>query len=1077
MERKWQETPLSKLFMLADEFVALRQRAQSIFINEALKRQKLTLWEAFTAIDADNNGVLTPAEFYGALIWLGVPGLCVGDVVDFIESMDRNRDGLIDYKEYMGLLAQDSSDNDLADVEEVMKNEDASNLENMAPVIMKVKPYGAEEIRDMLIKRKQEEMIRQRDERIHKQKYQEELDVRIFEEELEESKKRPGGANPVVCLDNRMSLAYATKFGTTQPLSKDTHGDPNQSAPIMPELDNSFKDEDPWFRRLTDFRFSMNQLPIRCVVTGKSLFLPIHTGTLGEKPIRAMQCKKRHELRAEWYSAYYRCNICKLNGGSVMCTLCYFSVCRGCFDGDRRGKEADRRDPKKHPTFLRCVSSANFVVQIPAVGGANKRTGEYTITMEVRFSKLPPHNNVQSLMRFTTPDLTQTKRIHRASVFLNSDGWVIAKPTLVGGGGVDDRRGRIVANKWCEVSMVVKPTDRTMRTFINGVLCSESFDLDSEDLHLQHRIIVFGGGKQAQARGGDIRRLQIIGAALNDEEIMRNFVVLANDNPGLGPRIARVQACYRGYHYRYAEMFARRVGYLTEKFMGSGSRRLKLLVKAQALFRGFHVRLPTVKAKAAVAKAAKEAAEAEAKRLEQQEIDRLKAVREREEDELRRADQLAKEEEKHAAEARLRVQQEEIERNHKENRKISERAAQIRGLNSSSSRNMLVNRLEESKEEAVPPIHSKADGGDARQERKDKFAALKARKEKEKLEKQQQGALQAHGDPAEVANTASAEEPKATPKRVELQTTVLNGHTDSVVCVQFNSSYDRVLSGSDDKSVLVWNASHQDADHDGSPILNLKGCHDGGVYAIASNGGLVCTGSEDKTVRVWQFNSSDSREEINNGTHCELIITYADWIYSLALNSSGGLLASGSEDSIIRLYDLTSRTDGKVLVGHTDSIRCVNFSADGSRLVSASADNLIKVWDVVLGTEVSTLTGHTDWAFSACFVPTTSSSARVVSGSLDKTVRIWDADNAVCLSVFLGHTGAVYSVCVSGDGLRVVSGSADKTIKVWDTVSGSCLRDLTGHVDCVFSVAVNLSGDIIASGSYDRTVRIWRLPE
>ena len=86
MERKWQETPLSRVFLIADEWVALKQKAQTIFFVEALKAKNLTLWEGFTKFDADNNGILSPAEFYGALRWLGVPDLTAEDVLDLLVS-------------------------------------------------------------------------------------------------------------------------------------------------------------------------------------------------------------------------------------------------------------------------------------------------------------------------------------------------------------------------------------------------------------------------------------------------------------------------------------------------------------------------------------------------------------------------------------------------------------------------------------------------------------------------------------------------------------------------------------------------------------------------------------------------------------------------------------------------------------------------------------------------------------------------------------------------------------------------------------------------------------------------------
>ena len=88
-----QGTPLAKVFLVADQWAALKQSAQAMYFAEALRSRDVSFWEAFTAIDYDNNGLLTPAEFYGALVWLSFPDLTAEDVADFFESVDTNRDG------------------------------------------------------------------------------------------------------------------------------------------------------------------------------------------------------------------------------------------------------------------------------------------------------------------------------------------------------------------------------------------------------------------------------------------------------------------------------------------------------------------------------------------------------------------------------------------------------------------------------------------------------------------------------------------------------------------------------------------------------------------------------------------------------------------------------------------------------------------------------------------------------------------------------------------------------------------------------------------------------------------------
>jgi hypothetical protein len=135
MERKWQDTPLARFFMVPHQWSSLKQAAQACFVREALKARQLTLWEGFTAFDYDNIGMLSPAEVYGALMWLKVPNLTVFDVVDFIEAADRNKDGIIDYKEYMDMLTDPTIDKHETEGKD---DDEESNQTNSA--ISKVEP-------------------------------------------------------------------------------------------------------------------------------------------------------------------------------------------------------------------------------------------------------------------------------------------------------------------------------------------------------------------------------------------------------------------------------------------------------------------------------------------------------------------------------------------------------------------------------------------------------------------------------------------------------------------------------------------------------------------------------------------------------------------------------------------------------------------------------------------------------------------------------------------------------------------------------------------------------------------------
>src|SRR5207249_813914 len=100
-------------------------------------------------------------------------------------------------------------------------------------------------------------------------------------------------------------------------------------------------------------------------------------------------------------------------------------------------------------------------------------------------------------------------------------------------------------------------------------------------------------------------------------------------------------------------------------------------------------------------------------------------------------------------------------------------------------------------------------------------------------------------------------------------------------------------------------------------------------------------------------------------------------------------LASGSHDSIVRLWDLQTGQLRKTLVGHSGSIYSVAFSPDGSTLASGSADKTIKVWDCSTGRLLETIVGHSDAVLCVAFHPF---KQLIASGSSDKTVKIWERE-------------------------------------------------------------------------------------
>ena len=147
---------------------------------------------------------------------------------------------------------------------------------------------------------------------------------------------------------------------------------------------------------------------------------------------------------------------------------------------------------------------------------------------------------------------------------------------------------------------------------------------------------------------------------------------------------------------------------------------------------------------------------------------------------------------------------------------------------------------------------------------------------------------------------------------------------------------------------------------------------------------------------------------------------------------------------------------------HTNGVTCLQF--EENILATGSYDSTIKLWNIETGQVIRTLQGHTSGIRALQF-----DDRLLVSGSLDKTVKIWNWRTGECINT-LHHQGGVISVHMDGD--LLASGSMDRSIKVFNfkTNISWCLR---GHTDWVNQVRLDNASRTLISASDDLTVKLW----
>ena len=124
---------------------------------------------------------------------------------------------------------------------------------------------------------------------------------------------------------------------------------------------------------------------------------------------------------------------------------------------------------------------------------------------------------------------------------------------------------------------------------------------------------------------------------------------------------------------------------------------------------------------------------------------------------------------------------------------------------------------------------------------------------------------------------------------------------------------------------------------------------------------------------------------------------HSNWVWAVAFSPDGLLLASGSADCTVRLWDPTTGATVQTLERHSNSVRAVAFSPDGMLLASGSADRTVQLWDPTTGATVQTLEDHSGWVQAVAFSP---DGRLLASGSDDCTVRLWDVKTTELIQQF-----------------------------------------------------------------------------
>ncbi|XP_012935535.1 telomerase protein component 1 [Aplysia californica] len=246
-------------------------------------------------------------------------------------------------------------------------------------------------------------------------------------------------------------------------------------------------------------------------------------------------------------------------------------------------------------------------------------------------------------------------------------------------------------------------------------------------------------------------------------------------------------------------------------------------------------------------------------------------------------------------------------------------------------------------------------------------------------------------------------------------------------------------------------------------------------------------------------------------SQCYLTLSnFKESVNCVAVSPNCSMFAAGSQDLLVRLYDMATGKELKFFHGHSDAVTDICF-AGNDILCSGSVDTTLCLWDVTDGHRIHTLKGHGRRVNSCasdsqgkliasggwdCMVNVWNtakgdklcefniespvncvdfhpSEELVVVGSWDSLIRIYNYFHKTRVAILRGHSTSVRDIAYSIDGRHLASAAMDGDVKIWAADKGSQVGNVKGHAGPVNKLIFSPSGREIITAGEDHQVKVW----
>ncbi|XP_062059057.1 apoptotic protease-activating factor 1 isoform X1 [Lepus europaeus] len=300
---------------------------------------------------------------------------------------------------------------------------------------------------------------------------------------------------------------------------------------------------------------------------------------------------------------------------------------------------------------------------------------------------------------------------------------------------------------------------------------------------------------------------------------------------------------------------------------------------------------------------------------------------------------------------------------------------------------------------------------------------------------------------------------------------VVRPHTDAVYHACFSADGQRIASCGADKTLQVFKAET------GEKLLEIK-AHEDEVLCctFSTDENFIATCSVDRKVKIWNSVTGElvrTYDEHSEQVNCCCFTNHSQYL----------LLATGSSDFFLKLWDLNQSVCRNTMFGHTNSVNHCRFSPDDKFLSSCSADGTLKLWDVESANEMKSinvkkffLTSEDPQEDMEVIVKCCSWSAdgaRIMVAAKNK-ILVFDINTSDLLAeIQTGRNSTIQYCDFSPHNHLAVVALSQYCVELWNMDSRLKVADCRGHLSWVHGVMFSPDGSSFLTSSDDQTIRVW----